>query len=68
MANSRFFIAVTGGIEEPDQLDLSSGGNSLLGAGYSVDGQALFFSMASGLITIQPSQQPLKDRSKYVVC
>ena len=51
-------------MEEPDQLDLSSGGNAVLGAGYSIDGQALFFSVASGMITIQPSHQPSKDTSK----
>ena len=54
-------------MEEPDQLDLSAGGNAVLGAGYSFDGQALFFSVASGMITIQPSHQPSKDTSKYVV-
>ena len=54
-------------MEEPDQLDLSSGGNAVLGAGYSIDGQALFFSVASGMITIQPSHQPSKDTSKYVI-
>ena len=56
----------TGSIEEPDQLDLSAGGNAVLGAGYSLDGKALFFSVASGMITIQPSHQPSNDTSKYV--
>ena len=54
----------SGGIQEIDQLDIGSGGNALLGAGYSHDGQALFFSVASGMITIQPSNQPIKNRSK----
>ena len=42
----------------------SNGGNALLGAGYSVDGQGLFFSVTHGMITIQPSHQPAKDKSK----
>lgn len=50
-------------MEEPDILDLSACGNAVLGAGYSFDGQALFFSVASGMITIQPSHQPSKDTS-----
>lgn len=54
----------TGGTVEPDHLDMSVGGNALLGAGYSVDGQALFFSVTSGLITVQSSHQPAKDRTK----
>lgn len=57
-------LPCTGGIEEPDQLDMSVGGNALLGAGYSGDGQALFFSVTSGMITVQPSHQPAKEQKK----
>ena len=49
---------------EIDQLDFSHGGNNVLGAGYSCDGQGLLFSVASGMITIQPSHQPSRDKSK----
>ena len=47
-----------------DQLDFSHGGNNILGAGYSCDGQGLLFSVASGMITVQPSHQPSRDKSK----
>lgn len=54
----------SGSTEEPEQLDFSNGGNAILGAGYSSEGQALLFSVTHGMISIQPSHQPAKEKSK----
>ena len=54
----------TNSTEEPEELDFTIGGNAILGAGYSIDGQGLFFSVTHGMITIQPSHQPAKEKSK----
>lgn len=48
---------------DPDQLDFGSGGNAILGAGHSCDGQGLFFSVTHGMVTIQPSHQPQHEQS-----
>jgi hypothetical protein len=53
-----------GELQEVEQLDFGNGGNAILGAGYSSDGHALFFSVTHGMITIQPSHQPALDKSK----
>ena len=60
-----YSIAIgSGNTEEVEQLDFGSNGNSILGAGYSADGQPLFFSVLYGMITIQPSHQPQMNKSK----
>ena len=48
-----FFLAVVDS-EEPDVIDLTSGGNALLGAGVA-DSHALFFTINHGLVTLTPS-------------
>ena len=58
-----FFFLKTNNIE----LIFSNGGNAILGSGYSIDGQGLLFSVTHGMITIQPSHQPPKEKTNITL-